>query len=34
MSGSYLMASESGETFNVAIPAFSLDSDMRSRLLN
>lgn len=34
MTGSYEMASESGESFPVAIPAFSLDSPHARRVIN
>ena len=34
MQGHYVMMAENGETFEVAIPAFSLDSPYQSRLLH
>lgn len=34
MQGHYVMEAENGETFEVAIPAFSLDSPYQSRLLH
>ncbi len=34
MSGEYRMVSEGGETFDIAIPAFSLDSPYAKRVLN
>lgn len=34
MSGSYSMETESGEVFDVVIPAFSLDSPYRRELMN
>ncbi len=34
MSGSYRMVDANGKTFDVAIPAFSLDSPMERRVLN
>ena len=34
MSGSYFMETETGEVFEVAIPAFSLDSPYRRELMN
>ena len=34
MVGSYQMTTETGELFNVAIPAFSLDSPHARRSLN
>lgn len=34
MAGSYRMASETGEVFDVEIPAFSLDSPHAKRVLN
>lgn len=34
MAGSYQMLSETGRSFNVEVPAFSLDSSTEKRLLN
>jgi ApaG protein len=34
MSGSYQMVSETGEKFDIEIPAFSLDTPAASRSLN
>jgi ApaG protein len=34
MVGTYRMVDESGEAFDVAIPAFSLDSPYAKRMLN
>ena len=34
MSGTYLMVSDSGETFDIEIPAFSLDTPAAARRLN
>lgn len=34
MAGTYQMLSETGQSFEVEVPAFSLDSDTKKRLLN